>query len=401
MNKMHDLLWKRCFRIFLSLISFLPCLGHAEENQNATVQANNRFALEFYGTLPKESNLFFSPYSIYSALTMTYPGAAGNTQREMQQVLHLPQNSDEAVTSLAALNEQLKSEQLHLANAFWVQSDLKLSPQFEGIMKRSFPNAFQLANFMRAPDQARNTINKWVADQTKNKIQGLLQSNDVTSTTRMVLVSAIYMQAAWNRPFKPLLTQSGPFYLPIGKSVQMSFMNQKALFPYASFDTYSVVELPYASRDKGNLVMQILLPHRVDGLKQLEQAMDSALIDKIDQELTQQTVALFLPKMNLTNSIDLKEPLQRLGMRDAFGMQADFSNIAGARDLAIDKAIHKTFIRVDEEGTEAAAATAISIGLTSMLPSKQIVEFRADHPFVFIIKEKDSGTILFIGRMTE
>ncbi len=373
---------------------------------SALVDGNNKFAVGLYQMLKNgEGNLFYSPYSISMALAMTYAGAKGTTAQQMGDTLHftLPQDSlhttfnglDQLLASRGqgAKDKEGKSFKLNIVNAIWGQKGYQFLSQYLDLLAQNYGAGMRLLDFRNAPDASRLTINKWVADQTKDKIQDLIPPGAIDQLTRLVLTNAIYFNAAWDSPFEKGATQDGKFYLNDGSSVTVPMMSQTESLGYAAGNGYKAVELPYDGRE---LSMVIILPDS-GTFSQFENALTADKYGSIVQGLTAKQIALSLPRFKFDSSFSLNKALSTMGMPLAFTDQADFSGMTGNRDLSISDVIHKAFVAVDESGTEAAAATAVIMRVTSMPLSP--TEVKVDHPFIFIIRDIKTGTVLFIGRV--
>lgn len=377
---------------------------------------NNCFALQLYQKLQSEQgNLFFSPYSISTALAMTYAGAKGRTQEQMAQVLCFPTSKD-VVQKLAESQEPMSPEgfaqafgeivkdlnarggqgkyELRVANALWGQQDYEFLPSFAKLVEDQYGGHLERVNFVQAAEKARQTINSWVQKQTNGKIKDLISQGMLDSMTRLVLTNAVYFKGNWATQFKKDRTADEPFTLLDGGKVQVPMMNQKATFGYTETDTLQVLEMPYVGQE---LSMVVLLPKEVAGVGELEKALTAQNVSKWLSEVHRQEVIAAIPKFKMTQKLDMGAVLKSMGMTDAFSSAADFSGMTGRRDLFISAVIHQAYVDVNEEGTEAAAATGVTMKLTSMAPGKVPV-FRADHPFLFLIRDTHSGSILFLGR---
>jgi len=383
----------------------------------AVVEGNNRFALELYRTLQAtDGNLFFSPYSVSTALAMTYAGAKGSTEAQMAQTLCLPTSASmlkkmglpgEPMTQeefaqafgaiVKAFNTQGEAGQyeLKVANALWGQAGYAFLPAFVKRVETDYGGKLREMDFVHAAEQARQTINTWVAKQTNDKIKNLISRGILGPMTRLVLTNAIYFKGNWATQFKEELTRPEPFTLLDGKTVQSPMMNQKETFRYTETETLQILELPYVDEA---LSMVVLLPKAVDGIERLEAALNSENLAGWLDGLGKQEVKVTIPKFKMTSKFDLKQVLVRMGMRDAFTRAADFSGMTSNRELFISAVIHQAYVDVNEEGTEAAAATGVVMKMTSMRPDRTPV-FRADHPFIFMIRDNHSGSILFLGRV--
>jgi len=368
----------------------------------------NRFAFDLYAKLKdQEGNLFLSPYSISTALTMTYAGARGQTAQQMAEVLHFPANlvddPDRLHGAYAASIKELnaggkeRGYELAVANRLWGQKGYGFLPDFLGLLKTHYGAGLEEVDFARATEAARQTINGWVEEQTKDKIKELLKPGVLDTMTRLVLTNAIYFKGQWLREFPKDATRDEDFFLAPEKKVTAPMMNQTGEFGYFGGPDFQALELPYKGED---LSMVVLLPKAKDGLADLEKALSAEKVAEAVAKLRKQKVMVVLPKFKTTAEFEqLKEPLIALGMKDAFGTDADFSGMNGKKDLFISAVVHKAFVAVDEEGTEAAAATAVVVKLTALREPPPI--FRADHPFVFLIRDKRSGAVLFLGRLTD
>ncbi|MCK4293245.1 MAG: serpin family protein [Planctomycetes bacterium] len=397
------------------------------ENRNtkAVVEGNNKFALALYAKLrAQEGNLFFSPYSISTALAMTYAGARGKTAAQMAQTLRFPmepyktldsnnqgrpfyqiEEKGMSVEHLAAafgeLQKGLKADpkkkgyELSVANALWGQEGYEFLDEFLELVEANYDGRLGEVDFAGATETARKTINAWVEKKTKDKIKELLKPGVLNRLTRLVLTNAIYFKGNWDSQFKKAATQPAPFTLTDGKKVNVPMMNQTEKFKYAEAESFQALELPYVDNE---LSMVILLPKETDGLSELEKTFTAKNLSEWLKKLQKRKVIVSVPKFKMTSQFSLAAVLKSMGMTDAFVPDAaDFSGINGRKDLFISAVIHKAFVEVNEEGTEAAAATGVVIGVTSM-PARPPV-FRADHPFLFLIRDNRTDSILFVGRV--
>ena len=352
----------------------------------------NQFAGDLYPQLAHTSgNLVFSPLSISTALAMTLAGARGETAQQISALLHTP--PDAALLDQLTRAGNAAGDQLLLSQSLWVERSLPLQPDFVSATRREFHAAPQPASFSTDPEAARDTINHWTAEQTKGKIPSLFNSGAINRDTRLVLASAVYFNGNWQSKFNPKETAPAPFHTSDAATVQTPFMNQSARFPYGETATAQVLELPYAG---GSLAFDVILPKPGTKLATLEEAFHNPGISAWTGKLHTRQVHVALPKFRAESSFSLKSALSALGMANAFTGAADFSGIDGRHDLAISQVVHKAFIDVSEEGTEAAAATGSVVSLTAFA---EPVTFRADHPFLFLIRDTNNGAILFAGRL--
>lgn len=373
--------------------------GRGEDDARAATDAINAFSVDVYATLrAREGNLFLSPYSISTALAMTYAGARGATGQEMAKVLHYGVDQDKLHASFGKLLETTKAgkgHELSVANALWGQKGFEYLPAYRALVADRYGAGFSELDFMRDADGGRKTINAWVEKETREKIKNLIQRGILGPATRLVLTNAIYFKGKWSSPFREEATHDAPFHLSGGETADISMMTQKASYGYKEMKDLQALEMPYAGEE---LSMVVLLPKAKDGLSALEKAMTQAKLDEWMDGLRRQDVVVFLPKFKMTSQFELSETLGAMGMPLAFSTAADFSGMTGAKDLMISNVIHKAFVDVNEEGTEAAAATAVVMRLTAVAPTP-VTTFRADHPFLFLICDKRSGSVLFIGRV--
>ena len=399
-----------------------PCQMESREptaaDLNAVATAGNAFACDLYQELREApGNLFFSPYSISTALAMTYAGARGVTAEEMARVLHFGKVDDTIHPTYARLLQELapagapapgsirtgKSTagyQINIANRLWGQRGFEFLSSFLELTREHYGAQLEEVDFVTAAEAARQTINDWVADRTAEKILDLIPPGVLNRRTTLVLTNAIYFYGKWAHQFKARATQDRPFWITPTESVDVPTMHKLHRFAYASFPDLEVLELPY---EGGDLSYLVLLPRERDGLLNLERRLTAGALDAWLAELAAHQVRVSLPKYKLTSWFDLSAILKMLGLSTAFSAQrADFSGMTGRRELYISKVIHKAFVDVQEEGTEAAAATAVIIERTSVAePPLDVIEFKADHPFLFLIRDNRSGSILFLGRYAQ
>ena len=379
------------------------------------VRGNNAFAFDLYHALSgREGNLFYSPFSISQALAMTSAGARGETLRQMEATLHhrLPQSS--LHPAFNALDRTLASRgkepggtpndageagqyfRLNIANALWGQQGYEFLPDFLDVLAANYGAGMMAVDFVGVPDESRVRINDWVSDETSGKVKDLLPPGIIDESTRLVLTNAIYFNASWLWPFSPRDTEARPFHLDGGGTVSVPMMTEttKDFYGYAKGNRYQAVDLPYSW---GELSMTILLPDE-GKLGELEDSLDSAMLDRIIDEIEIDYITLTMPLFEFESEFDLGDTLAGMGMPDAFGAEADFSGMTRSRDLWIFEVVHKAFVSVDEKGTEAAAATGAVMLLSG--PSKEPIEVTVDRPFIFLIRDTGTGTILFLGRVS-
>lgn len=380
----------------------------AEADLDRLEGGNRAFALDLYQQLRvKDGNQFYSPYSISLALAMTFAGARGETESQMAQAMHfdLPQASlHPAINALSlklasraqpAGEDQEGGLMLNIANSLWGQAGFAFQSDFMDMLAESYGAGMREVDFANS-EQARQLINDWVAEETRDKIKDLIPSGALNPLTRLVLANAIYFKAAWQYPFEEQATSKDDFTLLEGEVIQADTMRQSKMFGYAKGDGYQSVELPYSGRSTS---MLIFLPDE-DRFEEFEAALDSELITDTLDNLTPAQVELSLPKFKVESTFSLNEALAALGMPDAFDAdKADFSGMTGQPDLFISSVVHKAFVDVNEAGTEAAAATAVIMELKAM-PSESVT-LKINRPFIFAIIDRETGTILFMGRVLD
>jgi serpin B len=366
------------------------------------VDGNNTFAFELFAKVGGENdNKFISPFSISAALAMTYAGAKTETEKQMSNVLHfsLDQKSfhkefKTLIDSLLKLSK--KGLELKIANSLWIQKDYIFLKEYLDFANTYYKSGVKKTDFKNQTEKSRQEINKWVELQTNNKIKQLIKPNILNKLTRLVLVNAIYFNGTWDNPFDKQFTVTGDFYTAGKTSVKVPFMNRADQYMYYENDLFQLVDIPYKNQA---ISMIIMLPKKQDGLADLENYLNWKKFDEVSKSLLYEKVNIYLPKFEMTCEFELKEVLSAMGMPVPFCLEADFSGITGTKDLMIDKVIHKTFINVNETGTEVAGSTAVVLIEKSGLPKKPI-EFKADHPFVFAIKDNVNNCILFLGRVS-
>jgi serpin B len=373
----------------------------------AVVAGNTAFALDLYQQLRgQEGNLLYSPFSISQALAMTWAGARGETAAQMATALHFTLPGERLHPAEGALGLALPRRgagaegagagafHLDVANALWGQKGSPLMASFVDTLSADYGAGVHVVDFAKAPEVSRGIINAWVAEQTGGKIQGLFPAGSVTPDMRLAVASAVYFDAAWATPFDPTLTTIAPFTRGDGASAPVATMSLDHRLHYGAGDGYQAVELPYGAAE---LAMVILLPPQ-GGLGAFEGSLTSARLAAILGGLGAREVALTLPRFTVTSSFALAPELAKLGMVDAFTPQADFSGINGTGGIRVDTVVHQAWASVSEAGTEAGAATGVGVGPTIALPP---VSVRVDHPFLFVIRDAGTGTVLFLGRVDD
>jgi len=374
--------------------------------QALLVEGNSAFAFELYKAIKgEEGNLFYSPYSISLALAMTYAGARGGTAEQMADTLQFMLEQERLHPAFNWLDAELASRgegaegkdgegfRLNIVNAIWGQKDYEFLSDFLDVLAENYGAGLRILDFINETEQSRVAINKWVSDQTEGRIEDLIPQGAIDALTRLVLTNAIYFNAAWEYPFNGNITADGPFYLLDGGQVSVPMMKQTESFDYTEGEGYQAVELPY---DGGELSMVILLPE-AGNFQVFEERLQAQQVDAIINDLQETRVTLTMPKFEFDSEFSLKDTLAGMGMPIAFSSSADFSGMTGNPELFISDVIHKAFVSVDEAGTEAAAATAVIMKLTAT--PEPPVEVTIDRPFIFLIRDIETGAILFVGRV--
>jgi serine protease inhibitor len=374
-----------------------------EQAMSAIVEGNNRFATDLYLHLKDKTsgNLFFSPYSISTALAMTYAGAAGETGKQMAEVLHLTVPERELQETMARLREKLLADketgyQLRVANRLWGQKGYEFLAEFLQTTQKYYGAELGTVDFAHNTEAARLEINQWVERQTNDKIKDLFPPGVLDALTRLVLTNAIYFKGNWQEKFQREATKDTPFHVSADTEVTVPMMHRAGSFGYQATEDLQILEMPYS---KGELSMIVFLPKEIEGLPQLEKKVTQANLQEWAKGLRRQKVITCLPRFKMTSQFGLKDTLQAMGMTRAFE-KADFSRMSPSGQLFISAVVHKAFLDVNEEGTEAAGATGVAkiYGAAPPRLEKPPV-FRADHPFLFLIRDNQTGSILFLGRV--
>ena len=374
------------------------------------IKATNTFAIELYSQLREsEKNLFFSPFSIFTALAMVYAGARGSTANQMEEALHITLEQHRFHMALKTLLRILRSEEsykdteLSIANLLCVKEGYDLLERFLFVIEDNYNAPIWNLDFSLVEESCAK-INDWVAEQTRGKIKNIIDSID--TEMRLILINAIYFKGMWEKTFDKKYTKDEHFTLISGEKLLVPMMHQTKNFNYLEDEQFQILEMPY----KGNLIfgtrdqisMVIFLPKRFNSLSELEPLLT---IEKIEDYLSSlreqytQKVKVFFPRFTINMKYKLTKCLSDLGITEAFTKNADFSGISKEPDIFISDIIHKAFVEVNERGTEAAAVTAISVVGASIGPRKEPPIFRADHPFLFVIQDSQTKTILFIGKL--
>lgn len=373
-------------------------------NDSAALQnlsrANTVFAINLYHNVAKApGNVFFSPLSLSSALAMTYAGARGDTAQQMARVLHFPEDQTSLHQAFDALtrdfNAKSQDYELCVANALWAEKDFAFLEPFVNTLKTHYGAGLNLVDFKTRAEDTRVEINRWVETQTRDKIKNLIAPGVLDAATRLVLTNAVYFKGFWLAQFKKDNTRDEPFHVTAANTVTASLMNITGTFGYLEGDGFQALDMPYVGE---TLSMMVFLPKAVDGLSSLERSLTPEKLLEWMKGLRAQKVVVTVPRFKMTWESRMEKAMAEMGMPLAFSDAADFSGMTGQRDLFVSAVVHKAFVDVNEEGTEAAAATGVVMALTSAAVSRPPV-FRADHPFLFLIRDRRSDSILFMGRV--
>jgi serpin B len=365
-------------------------------------ESNNLFAIDLFKQIQtKSENLICSPYSIGTVLAMIYTGSGGRTATEMSQVLYFPapellDPAESGMKDHILATDTMPGTDMRLANAIWAQEDFKFSPAYLTRIERFYDAPLNLMDFINASnrEKSRIEINRWVEEKTNDRIRNLIQPGILDASTRMVLTNAIYFNGSWMFPFEKRSTSQALFHVSNQESIQTDFMHQTNSFPYYEDEEIQAISLPYKN---GQISLMVILPRSTEGWKLISQVLNQDRISVVQSAMQTSEVQLMLPKFKSELQLNLMRELTMMGMGTVFNRDADLSGMTGERNLYVDEVIHKAFIDVNEEGTEAAAATAGIIGLKSSMRGDP-VSFIADHPFIYFLLDRETGCMIFIGR---
>jgi serpin B len=372
----------------------------------ALTDGNTAFALDLYQHLrAAPGNLFYSPYSVSSALAMTYAGARGETEKQMATALHFALPQEQLHSAFNALDAVLISRgqgaagqdggrfRLNIANALWGQAGYSFAAPFLDVLAENYGAGMHILDFVNASDKATAIVNSWVAERTEGKIKDILPAGAIDSSTRLVLTNAVYFNAAWRDEFSEFVTAPGTFTRADGSTVSVPIMGNAATLAYGEDDSYSAVELPYAG---GELSMVLVLPTELEAF---EKGLSNERLSGVISSLRPLYVAVELPKFKFEMTQNLVAALSDMGMPLAFSDAADLSGINGKGGLTIGDVLHKAYVSVNEKGTEAAAATVVTVETVSLREPEATIRF--DRPFLFFIRDIRTGAVLFVGRVSD
>jgi serine protease inhibitor len=365
------------------------------------IESNNRFTFDIYKKLSKtDKNLIFSPASITSAMSMTYTGAKNNTFNEISNTFYFNKNISEFNLAYNKLVENYSDKKstvkLFNANSLWIQKGLKLNAEFLENNKKFYSSSANLTDFSSNPEESRITINEWVESNTNNKIKNLLKPSSIDNGTRLVLVNALYFKGAWATKFKKEKNTTENFQIKKKEKIKTEFMNNSVSSWYYEDQYCEIIDIPYSKKE---ISLLIILPKSYKKTKKLEKKLNYEYYLNYIENKSRKRIQLALPKFKIESEFDLNESLNQLGIKEAFTMSADFSGITKDEKLYISKVIHKANIELDEEGTEAAAATAVVMRKTTAMTIEDVVEFKANRPFIYLIRNNKTNTIYFIGKV--
>lgn len=382
--------------------SFPPYAHH--EAVTSLAASQNKFTCDLYMKLAEKTsgNLFYSPFSIMTALGMTYAGAGGNTEQEMRSVMHLSDDKEVLQDAFQDVVSDMKTDavdyELRTSNMAYVSNKLSLLSQYDKILKEKYQSTAKTVDF-GASEEVRQEINAAVEKETNSRIKDLIPAGVLDSLTRMVLVNAVYFKGLWAKQFHEEGTHEGVFWTSKTENVKVSMMHQKSKFRIF-FDKDLEASILAMDYQGSRLSMVFVLPDSRDGLAEVEKKLVQRDLKELHKKLREVEVEVSLPKFKLEESLDLVETLSKMGMKDLFDeSSADLSGISGNKDLFVSNVIHKAFLEVNEKGSEAAAATGVVAQVRMLI--RPIPPFIADHPFAFFILDQRSGLVLFIGRLTK
>lgn len=392
-------------RFLIGLLAVNASLSLSNASQDRESDRNNTFAINVYKQLKsQQGNLFFSPFSVRTALAMAYAGAKENTAVEMAMTLGF---QGQSLTTHSAIRDSIKAAmntqdqegfRIHIANSLWGQRGYHFIDSFLKLNKTYYAAKLQELDFAKEPI-ARKTINEWVEKETEGKIQNLISQGVLSELTRLVLTNAIYFKAKWQEPFNTYATNSADFHISRHQKVSVPTMFREGNYGYADLKSFQILEMPYQG---SSTAMVIILPKASNTLEKAEGELNWESLNTWLSRLNRQEVRLYLPKFKVTSEFSLGDTLKKLGMVDAFSAKsADFSAMTGNKGIYLSAVLHKAFAAVDEDGTEAAAATAVVAALgAAPMERKEPPTFRADRPFLYLIRNVKDGSILFLGRVS-
>ncbi|MFW6262506.1 MAG: serpin family protein [Thermotogota bacterium] len=408
----------KLFILIVIITLFFTTPLFSRETGSEVVKANNLFTLELYQQLKNEGdNLLISPFSVFNAFGMLYPGSDGQTKSAISQTMHFEQNIRQFLDDISQLQTSFKPTRgfekpaLKLANSLWAQQGYPIFDSYLDILQEYFQSEIHSVDFSDSVKTA-NEINQWVSEKTNDKIEEIITPDIIDQLTTLILCNAIHFKGAWMNPFSEENTNPESFFVSPTQEIQANMMNNQKSYRYQEYDGYKMLEMPYrkATNEKGTPVskadysMIVYLPDEDSSLEQLENQLSYSILNSTIESLMRAQsvkVEVKFPKFRVENTFNLNDPLMAMGMENPFTTLADFSKITSSKKLFISDVIHKTYIDVDEKGTEAAAVTAI-IMMRTAIPNQdeEVKQFHADRPFMYLIRENSTGSIIFIGKVT-
>jgi serpin B len=376
------------------------------DNEVFSVDQNTAFSLKMYDYWAKKNenkNIFFSPYSVSVALAMTYVGASGETAKQMKNALHFCCSGRKMASILGNLSSSVtdnpfaEKTSILLANSLWGQEDYPFLPEYVNFVRDTFSARVESVNFIKNTEKVRQEINEWVENKTENKIKDIIAKGVLSPLSQLVLVNAIYFKSPWLEKFDKNLTEKNAVFFGLEKDFKVDMMQNTATYKIAFLETLKILKMPY---EGGNFAMYVILPNKKGGIKDIEPLLDVKHLDSWISDTSSKKVKVKFPRFRIENGYGLVAMFKKMGATDAFVPgEADFSGMDGTNYLYISEIIHKAFCDIDEQGTEAAAATAVVVvAFSAPLEPEEVYEFTADHPFIFLIRHEKTKTVLFVGR---
>lgn len=390
--------------LFLSPILADDELEEKKQQKLSRSIADFSFALNQQFTEGSSDNTLFSPYSLFSSLSLLYAGARTDTAAQIAKALSLQIDAKDLYLQMAKLQKKLKAPKqegsftLRIANALWLDRDSYILSDFRHIAEVQYEAKVESVNFAEE-ERSRSIVNEWTSNQTDGKIINLLQMGDISSSTRLLITNALFFEGTWQKPFDPKNTKAFPFNPTSDDSTTMMMMEQTGFFPYYETEGLQILSLPFKTLTaNANIACLILLPEKTRSLASLASSLSSFEFTQWIEGLDNRNVHMRIPKFTITTRNDLNDPLQQMGMQIPFTSKANFSGINGMQDLYLSKVIHQAYFLIDEKGACASAASAAALNLKSTGPSKETpFEFIVDRPFLFALVEINTGSILFLG----
>jgi len=389
-------------KAIIHICPLLLLVTNGTDQNSSSLEYNNRFAFDFLQQVSKvnNGNIFFSPISISWAMGMTFAGTSGESQNQISKVFHFPSNSKTFHAKQGGIANELSKKadsiELKIVNTLWAEKSYSFKHSYSKLMGKTYGAAIQKLDFVSKSEESRGAINDFVLRSTNNRISDLLPKGSVDEYTRLVLTNAVYFKAKWRNQFDKDRTGVANFYLTPETPVKCKMMGMKKEIDYYENESVQAIDLPYAGN---NYSMLIILPRQSTSVDELIKNISPEFLRNIINGLSEEELTVSIPKYKLSTGYQLKKVLSDMGMPQPFTDEADFSRMSATNDLKISDVFHKAFIEVDEEGTEAAAATAVVLMMKSVFGGEKF--FTANRPYLFILREKNTGSILFLGKMAD